>query len=226
MYRAKNLSSLTHRKDLLTRPLTHCLRTQCQLARQQIGVKMVLNLSQPLTPRFLWQGPNEGNQFSAWLICVHMCSPILTPDLLERHWGSSENKVSKNKMVYYGLFSSIRYWQSWFILIHWNPTFFFPIIIQWFIPAKTAIFSGIQKLSSVFFTGLVCLDTTRLLHSHHPPCRLLGMLQVIRRRPGPDRPSRHDSGNPVAETRVPCVWPIPFMGKSIEKGDGIKFVDN
>lgn len=24
----------------------------------------------------------------------------------------------------------------------------------------------------------------------------------------------------------PCVWPIPFMGKSIEKGDGIKFVDN
>ena len=54
-----------------------------------------------------------------------MCSPILTPDLLERHRGSSENnKVSKNKMVYYGLFSSIGYWQSWFILIHWNPTFF------------------------------------------------------------------------------------------------------
>ena len=123
----------------------------------------------------------------------------------------------------------------------------FPIIIQWFIPAKTAIFSGIQKLSNVFFTGLVCLDTSRLLHSHHPPCRLLGMLQVIRRQ-GQDRPSRHDSGNPVAETLVPC-WPNiakimssrwsklakydgtlclaqPFMGKSIEKGDGIKFVEN
>ena len=158
-----------------------------------------------------------------------MCSPILTPDLLERHWGSSENKVSKNKMVYYGLFSPLDIDNLGLFSSIEIQRFFFPIIIQWFIPAKTAIFSGIQKLSSVFFTGLVCLDTTRLLHSHHPPCRLLGMLQVIRRRPGPDRPSRHDSGNPVAETLVPCVWPIPFMGKSIEKGDGIKrikFVDN